>query len=692
MSDKIVRVLSIEDNLGDANLIQAILLEASHLGWDMPRFEIQHIDRLAAALAYLDAVAAGKRDAIDVVLSDLDLPDSRAGETFAAVHAHAPDIPIVVLTGRDDEVLARQTVRAGAEDYLFKRELSGSLLAHALIYAIERRQNKRALQTAHDELERRVERRTQELRRANKELKAEIAERQRAEAERKAALDALRISEEKYRGLVEQSLQGLVIAQDDPVRIVFASKPMQAITGYSPQELTSFNPQELADLIHPAHRQIFFQNFRDRLQGKPVPHRREYQVIRKSGEICWVEVYSSWIEYGGTPATQTLFLDITERKRTEKALRESEARFRTLVNVLPQFVAYTDAELKYRFVNQTYQEKFNLAPNDVLGKTLLEVIGQEAFERARPHVERVLQGERVRYHECYEYAQGGTRHIDGTLLPDVDEDGMVRGYYAVLTDITPYMEMQHTLREREEQYRLVSELTSDFSYVVEIEPDGTYTSEWTAKSLKSFTGYSREEMNKGGGWKSLIYPDDLEIAQRHLEALFSGRPDNLEFRILAKNGEIRWLYNQGHSVWDETAGRVVKIFGAAQDITARKEVEEALRTLELKYRCVIDNSLAGIFIVQDGRFVFVNSRMADLVGCERVEELEGRLFWELVHPDDREWVKERGLRRESGLPEPAQYEFKGLKIDGSAMWVKVRATLAEYQGRPAIVGNILDIT
>ena len=100
-----IHVLSIEDNAGDARLIREMLGEASALGWDLPCFELSHVGRLAAGLERLDG------GGIDVVLTDLDLPDSQAGDTFARLRTHAPRVPIVVLTGREDGELARQAVR-----------------------------------------------------------------------------------------------------------------------------------------------------------------------------------------------------------------------------------------------------------------------------------------------------------------------------------------------------------------------------------------------------------------------------------------------------------------------------------------------------------------------------------------------------------------------------------------------------
>ena len=136
--------------------------------------------------------------------------------------------------------------------------------------------------------------------------------------ERKRAEQALRESEERYRILVEHSLQGLVIAQGFPPRFVFVNPALADILGYPVEELLSLPPERIPALIHPEDRADFFQNYQRRLAGELVISHYNLRAIRKDGTVRWLEVFASPIEYRAKPAVQGAFVDITERKRAEQ--------------------------------------------------------------------------------------------------------------------------------------------------------------------------------------------------------------------------------------------------------------------------------------------------------------------------------------------------------------------------------------
>lgn len=149
----------------------------------------------------------------------------------------------------------------------------------------------------------------------------DVTERKRTESE-------LRESEIKYRVLVEHSLQGMVVAQGVPPRLVFANAALADILGYTVEELLALPPEETVILVHPEDREFFFSRYRDRLEGKPTIPRYEFRGIRKDATTCWLELHASPVNYDGKPAVQAVFVDITERKQAEEQLRESYEQVR----------------------------------------------------------------------------------------------------------------------------------------------------------------------------------------------------------------------------------------------------------------------------------------------------------------------------------------------------------------------------
>ena len=179
-----LKILLVEDNPADADLLQEILNEADETQWSLV-----HVERLSEALHTLN------ENYFDVILLDLSLPDKQGLGTIAQTHEAAPDLPIVVLTGLNDKAIALEALRQGAQDYLVKGKIDSDLLVRAIRHAIERaqtlkrlRQSEEQLQRLNEDLEQRVEEQTDELRQKNQYLQREIAERQRLEEELRHAL------------------------------------------------------------------------------------------------------------------------------------------------------------------------------------------------------------------------------------------------------------------------------------------------------------------------------------------------------------------------------------------------------------------------------------------------------------------------------------------------------------------------
>jgi PAS domain S-box-containing protein len=193
--------------------------------------------------------------------------------------------------------------------------------------------------------------------------------------EQRQAEKLLRASEEKYRLLVEHSHQGMVIAQANPIRLSFVSQPMQAIVGYTPQEMMQLTPDGLSQLIHPEDRDRFFGAFVTRLAGQDLDPRGRYRIIHKTGETRHVDLYSVRIEYRGEPAVQTVFLDVTDHVEAERLKvrfhkeQEQNVLVQRVVSMLshdlrtPLAIIASSRDILYRYFDrlsdQAREEKLN---------------------------------------------------------------------------------------------------------------------------------------------------------------------------------------------------------------------------------------------------------------------------------------------------------------------------------------------
>lgn len=186
---------------------------------------------------------------------------------------------------------------------------------------------------------------------------------------RKEAEKARKESEKKFRTLVTKSLQGLVIVQGSPPRLVFVNPRLAEILGYSPEELMSFEEKEIEILFHPEDRELFFGCYQNQFEGEELPNRFEVRGVKKTGEIRWLEVYSSQIDYLGKPAIQAAFIDITARKRAEQKIQQiklEEERYHVMAG---------------HFINNDLQKIVNRMDLLVLGHETTHELDKESVQK-----------------------------------------------------------------------------------------------------------------------------------------------------------------------------------------------------------------------------------------------------------------------------------------------------------------------
>lgn len=181
------------------------------------------------------------------------------------------------------------------------------------------------------------------------------------------------------------------------------------------------------------------------------------------------------------------------------------------------------------------------------------------------------------------------------------------------SDLMRFQERLHrALREREAQYRAISNLTADYVYELDVDADRTVRARWVTDAFLRITGYTSAELEQMGGWSALIAPEDYPVVAARTARIFAGEQDTSEFRIKTKTNEVRWIRDYAHPTWDAVEQRVVRILGAAQDITVYKVAEEERLMIERKL--LETQKLESLGVLAGGIAHDFNNLLATIVG------------------------------------------------------------------------------
>lgn len=272
---------------------------------------------------------------------------------------------------------------------------------------------------------------------------------------RREAEAALKKSEKKYRSLVEQSLQGLVIVQRDPLRLSFVSGPVQAIFGYTPEEMMAFSPDQITALIHPDFREPLFRNVRIRFTTPTNPVKNEYQIVHRDGRNKWVETFSALIEFEGSPAVQTVMVDITKRRNAFEELKRSEARNEAMLATIPDLLFVFDDQ--FRMVDYKSGDKRSLLmpPEKFLGKAIRETLPSHLWDLTEEKIRATLAANRIQTYEYQLPLPDRTHFFEARMT--ICGKGQV---LAIVRDITARKEAEAMKDKLEEQLRQAMKMES----------------------------------------------------------------------------------------------------------------------------------------------------------------------------------------------------------------------------------------
>ncbi|MBA3684141.1 MAG: PAS domain S-box protein [Planctomycetes bacterium] len=254
--------------------------------------------------------------------------------------------------------------------------------------------------------------------------------------EQRRRLREIEESEAHTRALIDSALDAMITI--DEIGVVTDWNPQaHAIFGWSRDEALG---QSLAEMIIPpnlreAHRRGILR-FHETGEGPILGRRLELAAVRRSGELFPVELSIVPSRIGGKQRFCGYLRDITERKRTEDELHQRERQLSLVIDALPALVCYVDDQRRYQLANRAYEEWFGIQPEQLLGRHMAEVIGGDAFALVESRISLALSGKRESFEGVLPYRDWAPRDIHADYMPDIDADGTVRGFVALVQDVS----------------------------------------------------------------------------------------------------------------------------------------------------------------------------------------------------------------------------------------------------------------
>ncbi|MFX1565143.1 MAG: PAS domain S-box protein [Promethearchaeota archaeon] len=491
---------------------------------------------------------------------------------------------------------------------------------------------------------------------------------------------ALMERERRYRALFEHTNDAVFIISLD-MKHLEANQRAAEMLGYSLDEIVGMPVDKV---VGKGEYEDSKRVLRALLAGDSVP---VYERIfrKKTGEEFPVEVNAALVtEADGTPLhIQSAARDISVRKQAELALKESEEKYRTLVETSPDAITVTNLEGIITMANQQALQLYGVeTESDLIGINAFELISPDDVPIAMKNMEKTLEQGTSGSLEYNLLRKDGTTYpaeLNATLLKDAE--GKPSAFLGVIRDIS----------EREEAAARYRHLFDSVPVgLFRTTPDGTILD--TNPALFEMLGFdSKEPLLKRKA--SSFYVDPEERRRWEAAVALEDVVTGIQAEFKREDGETIWVNLSARAIRDKS-GKIEWYEGTLEDITDRKHSEDALRESEAKYRALVDQSLQGIVIIQDNHIVFANPQMKEVVDVTKDElmDMPPNAFWDRVHPEDVSWLQKRMQDRFAGKKVPDRYEVRVISPEGTTQWVEICVKMIEYQGKAAIQVTLTDIT
>ncbi len=500
--------------------------------------------------------------------------------------------------------------------------------------------------------------------------------------ERKVDEENLKESEERFRGIVENANEGIVVAHNH--MLMFVNPKVTEITGYSEVELLS---EPFIAFMHAEDRSIIADRSNMHITEEHVPARYSFRLVRKDGEVRWIDNNAVTITWDGRPATLNILNDITEHRLMERSLVENEARMRTLVQTIPDLVWLIDADGVYLACNTMFERFIGAKEADIVGKTDYDFLNRVLADFYRENDRKAIAaGKPSSNEEWLSFADDGYYGLfDAIKTPMYDAQGRLMGVLGIARDITERKRSEEKLRQSEERYSLTLAAVNDGFWDWHVPSGNAFFSTLYYAMLGYYDG---EFPATYDSWRLMVHPEDIDRVEQDLaQSIETGMGFIIDLRLKMKSGEWRWVSTRGKTVETDQEGKAVRLVGTLSDITDRKLAEEALQTSEAHYRLVVENinDIVWTFDLSSMTYTFVSPSAQRLLGYSDDEIMMKDLDF-IFTPETKLHVLRvfgkfiEGRAQGDSIVLDAEHRRK----DGSLIWMEISASpLKDVQGNIA---------
>ena len=480
---------------------------------------------------------------------------------------------------------------------------------------------------------------------------------------------SLQMDESRFR-LFMDNVPAIAWLKDDQGRYVYLNRAFEKVHGVRLAEWEGKTdrevwPLEVAEQLQENDRAVLEAGCTLETLEQVPDVRGRLRVMRVSKFPVWDSAGRRYV--GGTA------IDVTEEHQSEQALLASEALLRAYVRSTPVAVAMFDRDMRYLAHSQQWLTAHHLDNRDLVGLLHYEVF-PDLPEHWKAVHQRVLQGAIERCEEdCYVQADGSVAWQEWECRPWYDVEGKIGGIILYTQDITKRKQTETELRLSEERYKLVVECSELGTWDWHI-PTGQvrFNDHWVA-----MLGYSLAEIEPHiRSWEKLVCPDDMPAVTAALEAHLSGRTPfyEMEHRLRHRDGHWVWVLDRGQVVERDETGQPIRACGTHQDVTKRRQMEEALRSSEAWNRklALVASRTQNAVVITDpqGRVEWVNEGFTRMTGYSPAE-IVGRKKSTFLHGPDTDPQAAQSLDEKLRRGEGFRGELLHYRRDGQPFWALV---------------------